>query len=71
MEGYTFRVFVNNRPGDRAEFWSDYNQRACVEQQTEELKNDLQADGFCMRDLFATARAFLALCFTYNLLSVY
>jgi len=51
--------------------WRDYNQRACVEQHIEELKNDVQADGFCMRDFFATESAFLSFCFTYNLLSLY
>lgn len=71
VEGYTFRVFVTNRQGDAAELWRDYNQRACVEQHIEELKNDVQADGFCMRDFFATESAFLSVCFTYNLLSLY
>ena len=71
VEGYTFRVFVTNRQGDGAELWRDYNQRACIEQHIEELKNDLQADGFCMRDFFATESAFLAVCFTCNLLSLY
>jgi len=71
VEGYTFRVFVTNRQGSGAELWRDYNQRACVEQHIEELKNDLQADGFCMQDFFATESAFLAVCFTYNLLSLY
>lgn len=46
VDGYTFRVFVTNRQGDAAELWRDYNQRACCEQHIEELKNDLQADGF-------------------------
>jgi hypothetical protein len=71
VDGYTFRVFVTNRQGDGDVLWRDYNQRACVEQHIEELKNDLQADGFCMRDFFATESAFLAVCFTYNLLSLY
>lgn len=71
VEGYTFRVFVTNRQGNGAELWRDYNQRACIEQHIEELKNDLQADGFCMRDFFATESALLAVCFTYNLLSLY
>jgi len=71
VEGYTFRVFVTNRQGDGAELWRDYNQRARIEQHIEELKNDLQADGFCMRDFYATESAFLAVCFTYNLLSLY
>jgi hypothetical protein len=71
VEGYTFRIFVTNRQGDGAELWRDYNQRACVEQHIEELKNDLQADGFCMQEFFATESAFLSVCFTYNLLSLY
>jgi hypothetical protein len=71
VEGYTFRVFVTNRQGDAAELWRDSTPRACVEQHIEELKNDVQADGFCMRDFFATESAFLSVCFTYNLLSLY
>ena len=71
VDGYTFRVFVTNRQGDGAELWRDYNQRACCEQHIEELKNDLQADGFCMKDFYATESAFLSVCFTYNLLSLY
>jgi hypothetical protein len=35
------------------------------------LKNDLQGDGFCMQDFYATESAFLSVCFTYNLLSLY
>ncbi len=35
-----------------------------------ELKNDLQADGFCMKDFYATESAFLSVCITYNLLSL-
>ena len=74
VDGYTFRVFVTNRleeGRDGAELWRDYNQRACCEQHIEELKNDLQADGFCMKDFYATESAFLSVCFTYNLLSLY
>lgn len=63
-QGYTFRVFVTNRAGDAVERWCDYNLRACVAQHIEELKNDLQTDGFCMQDLFATECAFLSVCFT-------
>jgi len=55
----------------RSDALSGYNQRACIEQHIEELKNDLQADGFCMQDFYATESAFLAVCFTYNLLSIY
>jgi hypothetical protein len=71
VDGYTFRVFVTKRQGDGAELWRDYNQRACCEQHIEELKNDLQADGFCMKDFHATESSFLSVCFTCNLLSLY
>jgi hypothetical protein len=60
VDGYTFRVFVTNRQGDGAALWRDYNQRACCEQHIEELKNDLRADGFSMKDFYATESAFLS-----------
>ena len=71
VPGYTFRIFVTNREGDPLELWRDYNQRAVVEQRIEELKSEMHADGFCMRDFFATESAFLAVLFTFNLLSLY
>jgi hypothetical protein len=71
VPGYTFRVFVTNRQGEGVDLWRDYNQRACVEQHIEEVKNDLQADGFCMQKFFATESAFLSVLFVYNLLSLY
>ena len=45
--------------------------RATVEQRIEELKNDLAADGFCLRAFVATESAFLVVLFTFNLLSLY
>ena len=71
LDGCTFRVFVTNRQGDGADLWRDYNQRACCEQHIEKLKNDLQVDGFCMKDFYATESAFLSVCLTYDLLSLY
>ena len=71
VPGYTYRVFVTNREEDPVTLWRDYNQRACVEQRIEELKNDLAADGFCMRQFFATEAAFLSVLFAFNLLSLY
>ena len=71
VPGYTFRVWVTNRNEGVMELWRDYNGRACVEQRIEELKNDLAADGFCLQPFFATESAFLAVLFTFNLLSVY
>ena len=71
LPGYTFRVWVTNRSEGALELWRDYNGRATVEQRIEELKNDLAADGFCLQPFFATESAFLAVLFTFNLLSLY
>ena len=71
VPGYTFRVWVTNRRESAVELWRDYNGRACVEQRIEELKHDLAADGFCLHPFFATEAAFLAVLFTFNLLSLY
>jgi hypothetical protein len=71
VPGYTFRVWVTNRLDAGLELWRDYNQRACVEQRIEELKNDLSAQGFCTQNFWATEAAFLAVLFTFNLLSLY
>ena len=71
VPGYTFRVWVTNRSESPLELWRDYNGRACVEQRIEELKNDLGADDFCPQNFWATEAAFLAVLFTFNLLSLY
>ncbi|MGP8199422.1 MAG: hypothetical protein ACLQU4_07965 [Limisphaerales bacterium] len=71
VPGYTFRVWVTNRSEGAVELWRDYNRRAGVEQRIEELKNDLAADGLCLHPFFATESAFLAVLFTFNLLSLY
>jgi hypothetical protein len=68
VPGYTFRVFVTNLPDPPEEIWRDYNQRACVEQRIEELKSDLAADDFCLREFFATEAAFLGILMLFNLL---
>lgn len=71
VPGYTFRVWVTNRNEGPLELWRDYNQRSTVEQRIEELKHDLGANGFCLQPFFATESAFLAVLFTFNLLSLY
>lgn len=71
VPGYTFRIFVTNRSEDALVLWRDYNGRATIEQRIEELKAELAADGFCMQNFFATESAFLAVLFTFNLLSLY
>jgi len=68
VPGYTFRIFVTNRPELPEEIWRDYNQRACVEQRIEELKFDLAADDFCLKQFFATEAAFLSILMLFNLL---
>ena len=71
VPGYTYRVFVTNRSDAGEVIWRDYNGRACVEQRIEELKNDLSAGGFCVREFFGTEAAFLSVLFAFNLLSLY
>jgi len=68
---YIYRVFVNNREEYPVELWCDYNQRARIEQRIEELEVDLVADGFCMKQFYATEAAFLSVHFAFNLLSLY
>jgi len=69
VPGYTFRVFVTNLADPPEEIWRDYNQRACLEQRIEELKWDLAADDFCLREFFATEAAFLGILMLFNLLA--
>ena len=69
LPGYVFRVFVTNRDDPALDIWRDYNGRACVECRIDELKNELAADHFCLRSFFATESAFLAVVFSFNLLS--
>ena len=69
LPGYVFRVFVTNRSDSALEIWRDYNRRASVECRIDELKNELAADHFCLRSFFATESAFLAVLFSFNLLS--
>ena len=64
-----FRVFVTNRNDAALEIWRDYNRRACFECRFDELKNELAADHFCLRSFFVTESAFLAVLFSFNLLS--
>lgn len=71
VPGYTFRIFATNRLEDALTLWRDYNQRAIIEQRIEELKAELNADGFCMKEFFATEAAFLSVLFVFNLLSLY
>src|SRR6266699_419796 len=69
VPGYTFRVFVTSRGDAPEEIWRDYNRRADMENRIAELKHDLGADGFCLKEFFATEAAFQAVLLLFNLLS--
>lgn len=70
VPGYEFRVFVTNRDEPPEWLWRHYDQRAAIEPRFSELKEDLAADDFCLREFFATEAAFLSVLFVFNLLSV-
>ena len=69
MPGYTFRVFVTSCGDAPEEVWRDYNRRADMENRIAELKHDLGADGFCLKEFFATEAAFRAVLLLFNLLA--
>jgi len=68
VPGYTFRVFVTNFALPPEEIWRDYNHRADMENRIAELKHDLAADDFCLRQFFATEAAFRSILLLFNLL---
>jgi hypothetical protein len=68
VPGYTFRLFVTTLTDPPEVIWRDYNQRADMEKRIGELKYDLAADDFCMREFFATEAAFLSVLLLFNLL---
>ena len=69
VPGYTFRVFVTSCAEAPEEIWRDYNRRADMENRIAELKHDLGADGFCLKEFFATEAAFRAVLLLFNLLA--
>lgn len=69
IPGYTFRVFVTNRSDAPEQIWREYNLRGDAENRVAELKYDLAADDFCMKQFFATEAAFRAILLLFNLLS--
>jgi len=68
VPGYTFRVLVTTRADAEEEIWRDYNRRADMENRIAELKHDLGADGFCLKQFFATEAAFQTILLLFNLL---
>ncbi len=69
VPGYTFRVLVTSCGAAPEEVWRDYNRRADMENRIAELKHDLGADGFCLKEFFATEAAFRAVLLLFNLLA--
>lgn len=69
VPGYTFRVFVTSCAEAPEQIWRDYNRRADMENRIAELKHDLGADGFCLKEFFATEAAFRAVLLLFNLLA--
>jgi DNA-directed RNA polymerase subunit N (RpoN/RPB10) len=66
---YTFRVLVTSLSAPTEEIWRDYNRRADMENRIAELKHDLGADRFCLRDFHATDAVFRSILLLFNLLS--
>jgi hypothetical protein len=69
VPGYTFRLFATSLPMAPEEIWRDYNHRSDMEKRIAELKYDLAADDFCLKEFFATEAAFRAILLLFNLLS--
>jgi DDE family transposase len=69
VPGYTFRIFATSCIDPPEEIWRDYNRRADMENRIAELKHDLGADGFCMKQFFATEAAFRTVLLLFNLLA--
>ncbi len=65
---YTFRLFVTSLSFAPEEIWRDYNQRSDMENRIAELKYDLAADDFCLKEFFATEAAFCTILLLFNLL---
>jgi hypothetical protein len=69
VPGYTFRIFVTSLDGPPEEIWRDYNRRADIENRIAELKHDLNADHFCLKQFHATEAAFRSVLLLFNLLA--
>lgn len=71
VPGYTFRCIATNSSLPPEEVWRTYNGRADMENRISELKGDLEADGFCMRQFHSTDAAFSSVLLLFNLLSLF
>src|ERR1700736_426068 len=71
VPGYAFRLFVTTHTETPEEIWRDYNRRSDMENRIAELKHDLGAGGFCLKQFFATEAAFRAILLLFNLLAAF
>jgi hypothetical protein len=69
VPGYVFRIFVTTQTETPEEVWRDYHRRSDRENRIAELKHDLGADSFCLKQFFATEAAFRAILLLFNLLA--
>lgn len=69
VPGYTCRLFVTNRTEAPELIWRNYNPRADVENRIAELKDDLAADDFCLKQFHSTEAAFRSVLVLFNLLA--
>jgi hypothetical protein len=69
IPGYTYRIFVTAQKVEPEEIWRDYNRRSDVEKRIAELKYDLAADDFCLKQFYATETAFRLILMLFNLLA--
>jgi hypothetical protein len=69
VPGYVFRIFVTTQTETPEEIWRDYNPRSDMENRIAELEHDLGADGFCLKQFFATEAAFRAILLLFTLLA--
>lgn len=69
VPGYTFRIFVTSLEDAPEQVWRDYNRRADMENRIAELKRDLGADGFCLKQFHATEAAFRSVLVLFNLMA--
>ncbi len=65
---YIYRVLVTNSQCTPSEAWVEYDGRARIELRFRELKEDLHADGFCLKSFHGSEAAFLAVLCLYNLM---
>jgi len=68
---HTIQAFVTTKTDSPLEVWHFYFGRGDCENRIKELKNDFNADGFCLQSFHGTEAAFHLICFTFNLVAIF